>query len=335
MLTQIPGWSLMLHRYDLMHVLYLGICLHLVGSIIIDLSDRRFWQGANVKCRLRRAFYQFKRWVHDSGQSCSQSMFTPASLGRGKKPKMAEVKAKAHNCRVMVAWVAEICAVAPQMYPEDGALIATCTYAMAQYCYILQKEKAWKISQATAAELYRLGHMFLNTYQELSRRAVRARKRLYGSRLNLSARCRPNNALGGATRPVCNSHCKVFLGPDSVCRADGFNNIGGAPNTPGQSPFEFPAWPPKFRTVFGKLPGSRSRLPLRSRLRRRRRVSRIRDPGSVRNTSAIPAAKPEIQTDLVLAYSGPRLQQVGSQSSITSSTTLIELVRSCCTLPFG
>jgi hypothetical protein len=40
---------------------------------------------------------------------------------------------------------------------------------------------------------------------------------------------------------------------------------GGAPNTPGQGPFEFPAWPPEFWTVFGELPGCRIRLPLRSR----------------------------------------------------------------------
>ncbi len=35
--------------------------------------------------------------------------------------------------------------------------------------------------------------------------------------------------------------------------------LGGAPNMPGQGPFEFPAWPPEFP------PGSRIRLPLRSR----------------------------------------------------------------------
>ena len=32
---------------------------------------------------------------------------------------------------------------------------------------------------------------------------------------------------------------------------------------PGQGPFEFPAWPPEFRTVFGEIPGSRIRLALR------------------------------------------------------------------------
>ncbi len=55
-------------------------------------------------------------------------------------------------------------------------------------------------------------------------------------------------------------------------------------NTPGQGPFEFPARPPEFRTVFWQAPGSRIRLPLRSRRRRLRRRSRIRDPGSAPNS---------------------------------------------------
>jgi hypothetical protein len=45
----------------------------------------------------------------------------------------------------------------------------------------------------------------------------------------------------------------------------------------------FPVWPPN-RTVFGELPGSRIRQAIRSRLRRLRRGSRIRDPGSSPNT---------------------------------------------------
>ncbi len=61
--------------------------------------------------------------------------------------------------------------------------------------------------------------------------------------------------------------------------------LGRAPNTPGQGPFEFPAWPPEFRTVFGELPGYGTRLPLRSRRRRLRRGSRIREPGSSPNTA--------------------------------------------------
>jgi hypothetical protein len=59
---------------------------------------------------------------------------------------------------------------------------------------------------------------------------------------------------------------------------------GGAPNTPGQGPFEFPAWPPGFQTVFGELPEARIRQAIRSRRRRLRMASRIRASGSSPNT---------------------------------------------------
>ena len=52
-----------LHRYDLMHIMFLGFCLHLTGSILIDLCDRKHWPGHDLRSRLRRAWYEFKEWV--------------------------------------------------------------------------------------------------------------------------------------------------------------------------------------------------------------------------------------------------------------------------------
>ena len=45
-----------IHRYDLMHVLFLGVCQHLVGSILVELCDRGFWAGNGLKNKLKRAW---------------------------------------------------------------------------------------------------------------------------------------------------------------------------------------------------------------------------------------------------------------------------------------
>jgi hypothetical protein len=52
----IPGWSMACHRYDLMHVLFLGFGLHLAGSIIIDLVDRGYWAGVDLRSKLKQAW---------------------------------------------------------------------------------------------------------------------------------------------------------------------------------------------------------------------------------------------------------------------------------------
>jgi hypothetical protein len=60
----IPGWCLEIHRYDLMHVVFLGLALHLVGSCIMDLAERGFWRGATIRLQLLRAWFLYLVWCH-------------------------------------------------------------------------------------------------------------------------------------------------------------------------------------------------------------------------------------------------------------------------------
>jgi hypothetical protein len=55
-LAQIPGWSLELHRGDLMHVVFLGFGNHLLGSVILQLAKEVRWPGANLRERLVSAW---------------------------------------------------------------------------------------------------------------------------------------------------------------------------------------------------------------------------------------------------------------------------------------
>lgn len=56
-LVLIPGWCLEMHRYDPMHLIFLGFGLHLVGSCILDLLGHGHWPGGAKKVRLRQAWH--------------------------------------------------------------------------------------------------------------------------------------------------------------------------------------------------------------------------------------------------------------------------------------
>ena len=44
-----------------------------------------------------------RSWMREHSLECSQSRFTAGSLSQGKHPAFAELKAKVHNARVMLA----------------------------------------------------------------------------------------------------------------------------------------------------------------------------------------------------------------------------------------
>jgi hypothetical protein len=54
--VNIPGWHLSLHRFDLMHTLFLGVGLHLVGSVLMHLVQLGKWGGGTLRDQLRRAW---------------------------------------------------------------------------------------------------------------------------------------------------------------------------------------------------------------------------------------------------------------------------------------
>jgi hypothetical protein len=104
-------------------------------------------------------------------------------MGRGqKKSAYAEIKSKAHNCRVMVSWLADILYIARDRYGVDSQRLAATTWALSDFCWCLDNFKHWKLSVIVANRMYERGHTFLQLYQELSRSALANTKSLYGAR---------------------------------------------------------------------------------------------------------------------------------------------------------
>ena len=119
-----------------------------------------------------------RSWMREHSLECSQSRFTAGSLSQGKHPAFAELKAKAHNARVMLAWIADVSRAAV-VDDDHSRLRATMVWALASLCWTCDSHKDWAVPPAVADRIYQLGHAFLASYQALAVWGVGERRRLY------------------------------------------------------------------------------------------------------------------------------------------------------------
>ena len=100
---------------------------------------------------------------------------------QSKKVMYAEAKAKAHNCKVLVRWLATVCQGKQNDWDGYGAKLASATFYIADFCYSMDQIRDWKLSVGEAEHLYRRAHQFFRAYKVLSLSALAARLKLYGS----------------------------------------------------------------------------------------------------------------------------------------------------------
>ena len=106
-LARIPGFSRDLIKVDVMHNLHLGSGLHVFASAILELCEEGLWGAGSINTRLSRAWQEFEQWRKLWKLDCSMSKLTLTTLGVEKKTNYPCLKAKAHNCRILVAWLSE------------------------------------------------------------------------------------------------------------------------------------------------------------------------------------------------------------------------------------
>ena len=90
-----------------MHILNLGVMQTTAAEGILWLSDHSVHGGENLADRLRLSHCSFKKWLKLSHIGCSQRCFTPSSLHLNV-PDFPFLAAKAYNCRVVIAWLADL-----------------------------------------------------------------------------------------------------------------------------------------------------------------------------------------------------------------------------------
>ena len=176
----IPGWHLELHRHDPMHNVFLGFGMRMVGSVIVELSTLGTWPGASFKARLASAWVEMREWMKAHRLECSQPRFTPGSFGQAKnQSNYAGLKAKAHNCRVLIAWVSSKCESCADRDGDRGRVRATMAWSLADWCWRVDQHTHWALPVELAETLYQRSQTFLLTYQFMSKWALSQGKRLY------------------------------------------------------------------------------------------------------------------------------------------------------------
>ena len=116
-ISTIPGFHILACGPELMHAGPLGVLLIAAGCTLYELVCEGYWVGCNdvgvwkvrLALRLGRAYQDFKRWQRRTRKHCSQSKFKVSSLSMSRLRDLPTLKAKAFNCLVVVAWLAELC----------------------------------------------------------------------------------------------------------------------------------------------------------------------------------------------------------------------------------
>ena len=102
-----------------------------------------------------------RQWMRDHGLSCSQSKFTPGALSLSDSLSFPELKAKAHNCKVMLGWVAEVCHGCQTRDGAHGIMRASMTFALADLIWKCDDVGHWRLGQVEADHIFVRGHEFL------------------------------------------------------------------------------------------------------------------------------------------------------------------------------
>ena len=119
----IPGWCLSLVRVDFMHCCFLGLFLITVANCVWELIEMdHFGPFPSIDAKLAAAYMSLTAYVRRHGLNISLRSFTPAVFGspsdaNGRGP---ELHSKAHDCRIMVGWMACECARASDVASAHG-----------------------------------------------------------------------------------------------------------------------------------------------------------------------------------------------------------------------
>ena len=182
-LMSIPGMLISRVWHDSMHGQNLGTGAYLAGNTINDLDTLGVWGEESQILNLRRAHMRFKAWVKSQRLTCSTPMFTPNSIGKPTKISNPELDCKAHDCKLVIYWLAEVThAVALRAADFGGEatlhrrrLIACCCYAHAQLWHIMDTSNRW-FTDEQATEFHLRGYQFLLCYSALTRLCCEARE---------------------------------------------------------------------------------------------------------------------------------------------------------------
>lgn len=185
-LTQLPGFHLQLLKADIMHLLHLGICMHMVACMLVDLCASNTFaevpRRSSLNRKLHAGWVRFRHWCAAKRIAHSQVEFTKARCGakRGQSPCMLSYAAKAHNMRVVSAWLSDECQNSPDIRQPRGRLRASCCFAFANFSFELDiSARHLDEHPLHLQRIVQNGYDFIYAYLELNRRARRMHLKRY------------------------------------------------------------------------------------------------------------------------------------------------------------
>eukprot|EP00969_Alexandrium_andersonii_P261069 11541766-Alexandrium_andersonii.AAC.1 len=97
-----------------------------------------------------------KAWVKQQKLTCTQTKYKPSVLGLEHARSFPELKTKAHNCRVQLAWVAAL--AQGHQHNEHDRHRACVAWAIADWCWVCDSVADWQLPDDAAERLYERGH---------------------------------------------------------------------------------------------------------------------------------------------------------------------------------
>lgn len=105
-LSRLPGFRLQFIRVDEMHCIKLGIARFAVAGALLEMAQGGGFGPLPLDNQLQEAWASFREWRRQRRIQANPRRFTRERLGLGKG-EFAHSASKAHNTRILIAWLCD------------------------------------------------------------------------------------------------------------------------------------------------------------------------------------------------------------------------------------
>jgi hypothetical protein len=136
----IPGFCLSLVRCDFMHAAFLGIFQITCGNIIWELMELGHFAPVRMSIaqKLDFAFSCLHAYCREHGLTLDLRQFSPAVFNSPSDDRTIELHCKAHDCRVIVGWLASETSRSPDIATGRGRRRTALAWSQHNLCTTLE-----------------------------------------------------------------------------------------------------------------------------------------------------------------------------------------------------
>lgn len=161
------GVTVSMLRYDLMHIVQLGVAQWVNGASLLWLCQKGFFEGDSLAQQLASAWCRFKRWAAGLGLTPTQKVFTGRRL-LCHIIEYVELQGKAWNSRLITSWLAvEMAQI--EAADEETQLITSLQFLLSESSRFLEVRGRYLLPEE-GAQYNSLVTDALLIYRELARR---------------------------------------------------------------------------------------------------------------------------------------------------------------------